>query len=159
MAAQPSQDALQIQQRQHPRPGGQSFPHHDHHQPARLSVRCVRQPIVFDEWGNPIKIVEENGAEHTYTYDTLNSRPYNRLTKKDPLGYVTSYAYDALGNVTTITPPRGALATITFGPFNLFNQPQVIKDGRGNYTVMKYDVKGNLLEEIKLRATFNAWVT
>ena len=37
-------------------------------------------------------------------------------------------------------------------PFNPFNQPQVMKDARGNYTVMKYDVKGNLLEEIKLRA-------
>ena len=55
-----------------------------------------------------------------------------------------------MGNVTTITTPR--LATITFGPFNLFNQPQVMKDARGNYTVMKYDVSGNLLEEIKLRA-------
>lgn len=27
-----------------------------------------------------------------------------------------------------------------------------MKDARGNYTVMKYDVKGNLLEEIKLRS-------
>ena len=27
-----------------------------------------------------------------------------------------------------------------------------MKDARGNYAVMKYDVKGNLLEEIKLRA-------
>ena len=37
--------------------------------------------------------------------------------------------------------------------FNPFNQPQKIKDARGNYSVLKYDASGNLIERITLKAT------
>ncbi|MCL5802140.1 MAG: hypothetical protein M1283_06495 [Gammaproteobacteria bacterium] len=102
----------------------------------------------FDEWGNPLAIVEENNATHAYTYDTAN--PYNRLTKQDPLGLSTQYQYDALGNVTQITQPSSA--TVQFFDFNGFNQPQRVKDARGNWTLLAYDVKGNLTDEVKLKA-------
>ena len=114
---------------------------------VQINERGLERRFFFNEWGNPLKIVEENGAEHSYTYDA--TKPYNRLSKTDPLGYVTSYAYDTLGNVITITSPRSA--TKTFSNFDAFNQPQRIKDDRGNYSVRKYDAKGNLTESLALK--------
>ncbi|MBI3772986.1 MAG: type IV secretion protein Rhs [Gammaproteobacteria bacterium] len=125
-----------------------TFTYNDFRREAvQVSERGYARRFFFDQYGNPLQIVEENGATHDYTYDAAN--PYNRLSKIDALGYKTLYAYDASGNVTSITTPR--LATVTFDNYNTFNQPQRVKDARGNYTVMKYDAKGNLLESIKLK--------
>ena len=95
-----------------------------------------------------MNVIEENGAETDYTYDPAN--PYNRLTEKSPLGYTTAYAYDANGNVVSVTTPRGATATSS--DFTAFNQPQKVKDTRGNFTVLKYDARGNLVESMKLKS-------
>jgi RHS repeat-associated protein len=115
---------------------------------VQINERGLERRFFFDAWGNPLKIVEENGAEREYAYDAANV--YNRLSKTDPLGYKTSYSYDSKGNVTKITSPRAS--TQTFDNFDAFGQPQRIKDDRGNYSVRKYDAKGNLLEEIALKA-------
>lgn len=114
---------------------------------VQVSERGLTRTFLFDQFGNAVKIIEENGAEHDYTYD---GAPGNRLTSTDPLRYKTTYTYDAKGNVTSVKTPRGA--TGTFDNFTAFNEPQRIKDASGNYTVFKYDAKGNLKEEIRLRA-------
>ncbi|MEW6218508.1 MAG: DUF6531 domain-containing protein, partial [Thermodesulfobacteriota bacterium] len=101
----------------------------------------------FDAYGNPLKIIEENGAELTYTYDENN--PYNRLSKTDPLGHQTQYQYDANGNVVKTISPR--YSTEEYLDFNAFGQAQRIKDHNGNYTVRSYSAKGNLLQEIRLK--------
>jgi uncharacterized protein RhaS with RHS repeats len=62
---------------------------------------------------------------------------------------ITRYAYDAAGNVTRITHPDGN--TQEFSAFTTFNQPQRIKDPRGNWTLLKYDAPGNLTDDIKLK--------
>ena len=102
----------------------------------------------FDAYGNPTKIIEENGGQRTYTYDPTN--PMNRVSRTDPLGYLTGYAYDANGNLTQEMLPSGA--TIQYSFFTPFNQPGKIKDARGNFTLLKYDSRGNLLEAIRLKA-------
>ncbi|MDX1253449.1 MAG: type IV secretion protein Rhs [Gammaproteobacteria bacterium] len=113
-----------------------------------VNERGFERRFFFDEYGNPVKIVEENGATRTYTYDTAN--PFNRLSKTDPMGNKTQYAYDANGNVTQITNPSSG--TVAFSYFTAFNQPGKVKDARGNYALYKYDATGNLLQDIRLKA-------
>jgi len=117
-----------------------------------VNERGFTRRYFFDSNGNPTKILEENGAERVYSYDPAN--PMNRTSKREPMGYVTQYAYDANGNVTTITNPSGA--TVQYSFFNAFNQPGKIKDARGNYTLLKYDANGNLLQALKLKAGLGA---
>lgn len=108
----------------------------------------------FDKYGNPTRILEENGAEREYAYDPAN--PYHRVTATDPMGRSTGNTYDGAGNVTRITLPSAQ--TIDYANFNSFNQPGKIKDPRGNYTLLKYDAAGNLLQEIRLKSGFGAAV-
>jgi len=117
-----------------------------------VNERGYTRKFFFDPSGNPTKIVEETGAEHTYTYDAAN--PMNRLSKRDPLGYMTQYTYDTLGNVTKSTLPSGS--TVEYSHFTAFNQPGKVKDARGNYTLRKYDATGNLLQTIKLKSGLGA---
>ncbi len=109
------------------------------HETVQTNPRGHERRFFFDPYGNPVRIIEENGAERRYSYDPAN--PYNRLTKTGPQGYQTQYAYDTQGNVTRITNPSGA--TVEFSYFNSFNQPGKAKDARGNYTLLKYDAQGN----------------
>ena len=119
-----------------------------------VNERGHTRRFFFDPQGNPVKIIEENGGERAYTYDPAN--PMNRLTKRDPMGRTTSYAYDANGNVTRITLPSGNTIESSF--LNSFNQPGKIKDARGNYAILKYDSRGNLLQTIRLRSGLGATV-
>lgn len=120
-----------------------------------VNERGHKRQFFFDKFGNPIKIIEQRGGTHIYTYDTNN--PMNRISKRDPMGNVTQYAYDANGNVTTVTNPSGS--TIVYSHFDaLFNQPAKIKDPRGNYTLLKYDGRGNLLQAIKLKSGVGAGI-
>lgn len=114
-----------------------------------VNERGFERRFFFDEYGNPVKIVEENGATRTYAYDTAN--PFNRLSKTDPMGNKTQYAYDTNGNVTQITNPSGS--TVAFSYFSAFSQPGKVKDARGNYALYKYDATGNLLQDIRLKAS------
>ncbi len=126
-----------------------SFTYNDfRRETMQVNERGFERRFFFSEYGVPLKIIEENGADWTYTYDP--NAPLNRLSQTDPLGYTTSYTYDAKGNVTTITSPRGT--TETYSNFDAFNQPQRIKDHRDNYSVLKYSGNGNLLEHIRLKA-------
>ena len=126
-----------------------SFSYNDfRRETVQINERGLTRHFFFNENGLPIKIIEENGGEWTYTYDA--NAPYNCLTRTDPSGYTTKYAYDAKGNVTSTTAP--SLDTTTYDYFNSFSQPQRIKDARGNYSVLKYDGQGNLLETIQLKA-------
>lgn len=115
---------------------------------VQVNERGFTRRFFFDKYGNPEKIVEENGGERKYAYDAAN--PYNRLSKRDPMGYETKYEYDANGNVTKITNPSNS--TVEFSYFNTFNQPGKVKDANGNYTLFQYDSKGNLLQQIKLKS-------
>jgi RHS repeat-associated protein len=119
-----------------------------------VNERGLARQYFFDTNGNLVKAVEEGGGNQVYTYDTAN--PFNRLTVRDPIGRVTSYAYDGNGNVIRTTLPSGN--TIEWSFFNAFNQPGKVKDARGNYTVLKYDARGNVLQSIRLRSGTGATV-
>jgi RHS repeat-associated protein len=117
----------------------------------QTNERGKTRSFFFDQYGNPTTIIEENGARHIYTYDYSDPKKVNnRLSRKSPEGYLTQYAYDSSGNVTQITNPSGS--NVTYSYFNSFNQPGKMKDNNGNYTLYKYDIKGNLIQEIRLKS-------
>ena len=57
---------------------------------------------------------------------------------------------DAKGNVIKITNPDGGVNQ--FFDFNAFNQPQRSQDARGNWSLVRYDLKGNPTDDIRLKA-------
>ena len=112
-----------------------------------VNERGHTRRFFFDANANLVQLVEENGAVRAYTYDADDFT--RRLSKRDPEGYLSHYAYDASGNVTQIINPSGN--TVEMSHFNSFNQPGKLKDARGNYTLLKYDAKGNLIDEFVLK--------
>lgn len=115
---------------------------------AYIDERGLERRFFFDENGNPLQVQDEQGAYREYTYDPAD--PAKKLSKRDPMGLITQYAYDATGNVTRITNPDGN--SQEFHDFTAYNQPQRIKDPRGNWTLLKYDARGNLTDEIRLKS-------
>ncbi|MBM3223077.1 MAG: hypothetical protein FJZ47_04645, partial [Candidatus Tectomicrobia bacterium] len=80
-------------------------------------------------------------------------------TSTDPLGRVTSYAYDAVGNVTRLTLLAGTpdATTWRYAYEPLYNQLRSITDPLGHITTLSYDSEGNLLQlrdPLGHRATF-----
>ncbi len=118
---------------------------------VQINERGYSRHFLFNATGDVTNIIEENGAIRSYSYDSSTpANAHNRLSKTDPEGYVTQYQYDASGNVTQITNP--STATVGYYDFNGFNQPQRVKDARGNWSVLAYDAHGNLTSRIALKA-------
>ncbi|MCB1740732.1 MAG: RHS repeat-associated core domain-containing protein, partial [Gammaproteobacteria bacterium] len=112
-----------------------------------VNERGFEHRTTFDGYGNPISVIEENGARRTYTYDPVN--PYNRLTETDSVGRTTSWTYNGQNLIETQTLPSGNV--LEFRDYNSYAEPQRIKDARGNWTWLGYDVNGNLTDRIGLR--------
>jgi len=103
---------------------------------------------------------EKDGGTWGYSYDTQAG---TLMSKTDPQGGVTSYAYDANGNRTSTTNPdatttsatydnRGnmltstdALGLTTSYAYNNFGQVMSITDPQGGTTAYAYDAKGNMI--------------
>jgi RHS repeat-associated protein len=122
----------------------------------QTNERAGQRHFFFDPNGNPVQILEENGAQHDYTYDCTDptqppgsagcANPFNRLSKRDPFGFSSQFAYNANGDVTQVTTPRGA--NTQYFDFNAFDAPRRIEDGNGHWTILRYDTRGNLTDEI-----------
>jgi len=126
-----------------------SFTYNDfRRETVQINERGLTRRFFFDADGNPLQIVEENGGIREYRYDPTD--PGKRLSKRDPMGYETHYEYDAKGNVTKITNPDGGI--VQFFDFNAYNQPQRSQDARGNWSLVRYDLKGNPTDDIRLKA-------
>ncbi len=113
-----------------------------------VNERGYEHQTTFDSHGNPISIVEENGAEHSYTYDPAN--PYNRLTEMDSVGRRTAWTYNAQNLIETQTLPSGAV--LEYRDYTGYAQPQRVKDARGNWIWLKYDANGNPTDRIAVRS-------
>lgn len=128
-----------------------TFAYNDFRREAiQTNERGGERHFFFDQNGNPLTIVQEDGGEYRYTY-TVSGQPFLRTSSTDPQGLTTQYAYDSTtGNLTQTTLPSGA--TVQYGSYTAWAQPQTVKDARGNYTVLKYDGQGNLTDRLTLRS-------
>lgn len=82
-----------------------------------------------------VKLVPRTTA--TYGYDTTGSY----LTRaSDPLGNTTSYAYDAVGNLTGTTNPAGGTSRIDY---DANDRPVAVADPAGGTTRYGYDPLGS----------------
>ena len=84
-----------------------------------------------------------NGLAHTYEREAGTNL---LLSVTDPLGRRTAYAYDALGNVTTVVRLAGTTEAVTtsFTYEPEFNQIASVTDPLNHTTQFGYDSKGNL---------------
>lgn len=111
----------------------------------------------FDRFGNPEQIIDDDGAVTRYTYDCRSEsdcpNPYNKLSETDATGLTIEYSYDTAGNLTKTRFPAASnqVQRLDFAA-NTYGQPRRIQDVRNNWTVIRYDTKGNPTDEIRLKA-------
>jgi len=95
----------------------------------------------YDDRGNLTRVFDEVfGGENLMTY----SAELDRLTSfTDADGHTTTYEYDAAGNLSRQSSPRGRVATYTYTPRG---QLETVNDPSGRATTYTYDPEGRVRE-------------
>jgi RHS repeat-associated protein len=109
----------------------------------------------YDEAGNKQKVIDSYGRTIEYSY---SARGYLLTETDSATGNITRYQYDALGNKTAVTDPRGNGADGSFTTWYQYddmnrlsktilpdNTPDNLSDNP--YTLITYDAAGNKLTE------------
>jgi len=134
----------------------QTFNYNDYRRETiATDERGNKTQYLFNPDGQPLEIVEPNGAKTSYRYENT-SDPMLRTAIVDPLGQETLYSYDANGNITQETLPSGK--TTKYFYYNSFGKPQLIKNAADDYRLNLFDNKGNLTDEIIFVKGFGASV-
>ena len=96
---------------------------------------------VDDAYGDMLSYTSPLGFTTTYTYDANR----NRISTTDPLGHKTTYSYDPNGNTTSITYPATATSTNTtsYTAYNQYSEPTSATDELGNVKTFNYDANYN----------------
>ncbi|NSW77857.1 MAG: RHS repeat protein [Chthonomonadetes bacterium] len=154
------------------------------YRPTRIVDRDGKQTTyTYDAYGNVLTVTNPRGVTTTYTYDYSafplgrlvqvqeGSKPPTTYTYYEPSGLVqsvtspkpgsvngetvtTSYTYDALGNVLTVTAPGNNATPLMVTTYNYtqdgsytqpakVGQPLTVTDNLGNVTHYRYDARGN----------------
>ena len=108
----------------------------------------------YDSNGQPLSQTAADGTVTEYTYTTnedLASATVDYGTGSSSLNLKTQYAYDGVGNVTSITDPRGI---VTQGAYDALRRPTSVTppvDESGNVdpTSLVYDLNGQLSQSIQ----------
>jgi RHS repeat-associated protein len=90
----------------------------------------------YDATGNVVQINNEK-----YSYDALN-----RLISQNTTQGYTTYSYDPVGNIQSVTQ-GGTLTSYTFGSYNRLTKV-------GSTATLSYDPNGNVLKEVNGSTTF-----
>ncbi len=69
--------------------------------------------VRFDTLGREVSEADRNGNATTYAYVASGPAAGALQTMTDPVGRVTTLAYDASGHISTITDPAGRVTTLT----------------------------------------------
>ncbi|MER6159536.1 RHS repeat-associated core domain-containing protein [Streptomyces sp. NPDC001868] len=113
----------------------------------------------YDANGNTMSVTTSGtaGATREYTYNkatpTCDGFEGQRCTAKDGNGKVTSFTYDAQGNLKKVTPPAPLGAT-TY-TYDALGRVETATDGRGIKTVYGYDTR----DRVKTVSSTNVTVT
>jgi RHS repeat-associated protein len=106
---------------------------------------CAEVSKQFDERGNVTLMTDRTGHTESFEYEPV----FNKITKyTDKLGKVTTYAFDANGNLTSITQAAGSLNLTTSFTYDSFGELTATTDPLGHTTQFRYDAFGNLISEI-----------
>lgn len=96
----------------------------------------------YDAVGNVIEDINENSVSTFYVYDKQNRRVEMRNNDGVNSDYVTQYAYDTNGNVTSVIDPRGNERTTTY---DAINRPLIEKDFGGFANSYAYSDAGRIV--------------
>jgi RHS repeat-associated protein len=100
----------------------------------------------YDPDGDQVKVTDPDGNLTTLAYNSIGWRtsvvsPDGNVTGGNPSAYTTTYAYDALGRLTSVTDPLGHATTTTYdGDGNVVTST----DADGNATSSTYDADNEL---------------
>src|SRR6185436_5434416 len=93
----------------------------------------------YNAHGQPLTVVDANGLTTTLTYDSRQ-----RLTSRAVGSEVTSYDYDGVGQVRTVTLPDGSFLSYDYDPARRLTG---ISDNQGNRIAYTLDAMGNRTAE------------
>jgi YD repeat-containing protein len=99
----------------------------------------VTSITAYNGHGQPLTIVDPNGLTTTLSYD-----PRQRLTSRNVDGEVTSYTYDAVGQLTQVTLPDGSFLSYSY---DAAHRLIGISDNLGNRIAYTLDAMGNRTQE------------
>jgi len=114
----------------------------------------VTSITAYNAHGQPLTIVDPNGLTTTLTYDARL-----RLTSRSVGGELTTYTYDAVGQLTQVTLPDGSSLSYSYDPAhrltgmsdNLGNRIAYTLDAMGNRTHEEVRDPANALAQIRSR--------
>jgi RHS repeat-associated protein len=93
----------------------------------------------YDAHGKPGRIIDPNGLATTLSYDARQ-----RLTSRNVDGELTSYEYDAAGQLVKVTLPHGSFLRYTYDAAQRLTE---IADSLGNRISYTLDAMGNRTRE------------
>ncbi len=110
---------------------------------AAFQLTGYHTTFVYDAAGNLLQDQEPTPAGQTartttYAYDSMN----RVVTVTDPLGNQTIHGYDAAGNQTSVKDALGRISTTIY---DALNRPTVTVDPMNNRTTVTYDAEGEKL--------------
>lgn len=117
--------------------------------------------MTYDTRGNLLTLTDALGAKTSFTYDpsfsqltsitnargnkttlTIDPANGNTLTNSDPLGKLTRYGYDGVGNLTALTDANNHTVNLNYNANNYISR---VQDARGNAWALNRDALGRLL--------------
>lgn len=111
----------------------------DHSDPTPDATDAVTS-FTHDANGNRLSMTDPAGLTTTYAYDSLN-----RLTTvTNNAGEMTTYTYDAVGNTSSIGTPGGNTTSYTYDARDYLT---TVTDSVGPVVTYTYDAVGNVLTQ------------
>jgi YD repeat-containing protein len=97
--------------------------------------------LEYDKAGNLVKQVSATGGTTTWTYDAMNRvatmvEPRGNADGADPAEYTTTYDYDRVGNLDTVTDPLGHATSYRY---DVNNRLVSAADAKAHTTRYAYD--------------------
>lgn len=111
---------------------------------------------VYDANDNVTKSTAPNGAVSTATYDATDQVTKSTMPKDTPTGpeRASVYTYDTVGNLATVTEPKGVATTgdatdfVTTYGYDAIYQQTSVTNADGDVIRYSYDEVGNLVKTV-----------
>ncbi len=100
----------------------------------------------FDSRGNRTKLIEPDGKENLYTYDSAGNVIQVTRQITSTLQEITKFEYDSINRLIKVTSPKNEITEYSYFPSG---ELATIKDPYSNITSFEYDGKGQLLRKIE----------